>query len=88
MILAVLSAVAKVATGWYAARRVGVGGRLRAGTALIAHGEFSIVVVGLVGTQHPSVGPLVVAYVFTLAIAGPVLTRFAGTRPAHAAQRT
>jgi CPA2 family monovalent cation:H+ antiporter-2 len=90
MILAAVSAVAKVATGWYAARRVGVGGRgrLRAGTALIAHGEFSIVVVGLVGTQHPSVGPLVVAYVFTLAIAGPVLTRFAGTRPAHAAQRT
>jgi CPA2 family monovalent cation:H+ antiporter-2 len=90
MVLAVVSAVAKVATGWFAARRVGVGGRgrLRAGTALIAHGEFSIVVVGLVGTQHPSVGPLVVAYVFTLAIAGPVLTRFAGTRPAHAAQRT
>ena len=82
--LAAVSAVTKIATGWYAARRVGIGrrGRLRAGTALIAHGEFSIIVVGLIGAQHPSVGPLVVAYVFALAIAGPVLTRFARSRTA------
>ena len=57
------------------------GHRLRAGTALIAHGEFSIVVVGLVGAQHPSVGSLVVAYVFALAVTGPVLTRLAGDPP-------
>ncbi len=82
LILAAVSAVAKLATGWYAARRDGIGrrGRLRAGTALIAHGEFSIVVVGLVGTQHPSIGPLVVAYVFILAVVGPILTRLAGGR--------
>jgi CPA2 family monovalent cation:H+ antiporter-2 len=86
--LAAVSAVAKVVTGWYAAARQGVGrrGRLRAGTALIAHGEFSVIVVGLVGFGNPSVGPLVVAYVLVLAVTGPILTRFVGaarvTRPA------
>jgi CPA2 family monovalent cation:H+ antiporter-2 len=87
--LAAVSAATKMATGWYAAARVGIGrrGRLRAGTALIAHGEFSIIVVGLVGVQHPSVGPLVVAYVFALAVTGPLLTRFAGARPARTPAR-
>ncbi len=79
--LAVVSIVSKLGAGWYAAGRNGVGwrGRLRAGTALIAHGEFSIVIVGLVGAQHEVLGPLVVAYVFILALAGPVLARFAGS---------
>lgn len=87
--LAAVSVATKMATGWYAAARVGIGrrGRLRAGTALIAHGEFSIIVVGLVGVQHPSVGPLVVAYVFALAVTGPILTRFAGARPARTPAR-
>jgi monovalent cation:H+ antiporter-2, CPA2 family len=78
--LAVVSIAGKLGAGWYAAGRNGVGwrGRLRAGTALIARGEFSIVIVGLVGAQHEVLGPLVVAYVFILALAGPVLARFAG----------
>jgi CPA2 family monovalent cation:H+ antiporter-2 len=78
-LLAVVSIGAKIMTGWYAAWRDQVGrrGRARAGTALIAHGEFSIVIVGLVGTESSILGPLVVAYVFILAIVGPLLARLA-----------
>ncbi|HZA81220.1 MAG TPA: cation:proton antiporter, partial [Actinomycetes bacterium] len=47
--LALVTTVSKIATGWWAARRAGVGprGRWRAGTALVARGEFSIVIAGL-----------------------------------------
>ncbi|MEU7033527.1 cation:proton antiporter [Streptomyces sp. NPDC046237] len=81
--LAAVTLVTKVLTGRYAASRDGVGrrGKWRAGTALIARGEFSLVIVGLVGTLHDTLGPLVTSYVFILAIAGPVLTRLAPSRP-------
>jgi len=88
--LAAVSAATKLGAGWYAAARDGVGrrGRIRAGTALIAHGEFSIIIVGLVGATRPGLGALVVAYVFLLAIAGPLITRFAGVaRPGRSAPR-
>ncbi|GAA2355212.1 cation:proton antiporter [Nonomuraea africana] len=80
LVLAVVTAATKVATGQYAAFREGAGarGRLRAGTALIARGEFSIVIIGLVGAQHDKLGPLVAAYVLVLAIAGPLATRLGG----------
>ncbi|RBY87899.1 cation:proton antiporter [Blastococcus sp. TF02A-30] len=77
--LAVVTAATKVATGWYAARRDGIAvpGRLRAGTALIARGEFSIVIAGLaVAAGHEDLGPVATGYVLLLAVAGPVLTRF------------
>lgn len=79
-VLATVTAVTKIATGQYAASRDGAGrrGRMRAGTVLIARGEFSIVILGLVGTQHDKLGPLVAAYVLVLAIAGPLVTRLAG----------
>ncbi|MEV4061089.1 cation:proton antiporter [Nonomuraea dietziae] len=82
--LAVITAVTKILTGRYAASRDGVGshGQMRAGAALIARGEFSIVIVGLAGHQQPILGPLVTAYVFVLAIAGPLITRFARGRRA------
>ncbi|MFR0357400.1 cation:proton antiporter [Streptomyces sediminimaris] len=82
--LALAGAATKLAAGWYAAARDGAGrrGRLRAGTALIARGEFSVVIVGLAGTAQQRLGALVTAYVFLLAVCGPVLTRFAPTRPA------
>lgn len=81
--LAVVTIATKVLTGRFAAARDHVGrrGQLRAGTALIARGEFSLVIVGLVGTTHDTLGPLVTAYVFILAIVGPLLTRLAGTVP-------
>ena len=49
LVLAVVTSFTKVATGWYAAGRVGAApkGRMRAGTVLIARGEFSIVIAAL-----------------------------------------
>ena len=77
--LAAVTALTKVATGAYAARRDGVArpGRLRAGTALIARGEFSLVIIGLTGTTVAAIAPVATPYVFILATVGPVLTRFA-----------
>jgi len=79
--LAVVGAITKIATGWWAARRAGLGvpARVRAGTALIARGEFSIVIAGLaIGTAvDPDLVPLAAAYVLVLAVAGPVVTRYA-----------
>ncbi|GAS95821.1 integral membrane transport protein [Mycolicibacterium canariasense] len=78
--LAVVTAGTKVATGMFAARRDDVArpGQLRAGTALIVRGEFSLVIIGLVGATVPAVEAVATPYVFVLAIVGPVLTRFAG----------
>jgi CPA2 family monovalent cation:H+ antiporter-2 len=77
--LALVTAATKVATGWWAARRIGVGprGRWRAGTALIPRGEFSIVIAGLAvaAGREPTLGPLATAYVLVLAVLGPVLAR-------------
>ncbi len=77
LLLAVVTVLTKILTGWFAAGREGTGpqGRWRAGTALTARGEFSLVIIGLVGTQHASLGDLVTAYVLVLALAGPLLAR-------------
>jgi K+:H+ antiporter subunit KhtU len=79
-LLLVVTSVTKVASGWIAARRTsGVTGRLRAGTALVARGEFSIVIAGLgVAAGLESVlAPLAATYVLFTAIGGPLLTRYA-----------
>ncbi|GIU93205.1 MAG: potassium transporter [Acidimicrobiia bacterium] len=78
LLLALVTAATKVATGWWAAARSGVGarGRLRAGVALVARGEFSIVVAGLgAGAFGVDLGPIAAAYVLILAIAGPLAAR-------------
>lgn len=88
LLLALVTATTKLATGWYAARRDGIAvpGRLRAGTALIARGEFSIVIAGLaVAAGITSLGPLAAGYVLLLAVAGPVITRFAEPNALRAA---
>jgi CPA2 family monovalent cation:H+ antiporter-2 len=81
LILAVIGIMTKMATGWLAGRRHGFAprARIRAGTALVARGEFSIVIAGLsVGTAiDPRLLPLTATYVLILAVSGPVLTRFA-----------
>lgn len=81
--LAVVTSVTKVATGRYAARRDGVAraGQLRAGAALITRGEFSLVIAGLATAVDAQLAPLVAAYVFILAVAGPVLARYVGSSP-------
>ncbi|KUH93244.1 cation:proton antiporter [Mycobacterium sp. IS-3022] len=91
--IAVVTALTKVLTGQFAARRDGVArpGRLRAGTALIARGEFSLVIIGLVGASIPQVSAVATPYVFVLALVGPVLTRFSGRgrrRKGQAPRRT
>ncbi|MGH3676438.1 MAG: cation:proton antiporter [Mycobacterium sp.] len=80
LVLAAVTAGTKVLTGQFAARREGVArpGQLRAGMALIARGEFSLVIIGLVGASSTAVGAVATPYVFILAIVGPVLARFTG----------
>lgn len=77
--LALVTAATKVITGAFAARRDGAGpaGRRRAGTALIARGEFSLVIIGLAGAEGGMLSAVATPYVFILAIAGPVLARLA-----------
>ncbi|MFC9330638.1 cation:proton antiporter [Kitasatospora sp. NPDC057015] len=82
--LAVVTVFTKIATGYWAARRAGIGpgGRWRAGGALVARGEFSIVIAGLAVTAgiEPELGPLATAYVLLLVIIGPLTARW--TQPA------
>jgi len=75
--LGFVTALTKVLTGYFAARRLGVDrpGRLRAGMALVARGEFSIVIAGLGAGLEPQLRPLAAAYVLFLAVLGPVLAR-------------
>ena len=78
--LAAVTAATKLATGMFAAWREGVArrGQLRAGTTLIARAEFSLVIIGLIGSSMPRVAALAMTYVFVVAIVGPVLARFTG----------
>ena len=83
--LAVVTGAGKLVTGRIAARRLGVGARggLRAGTALIARGEFSIVIASLgAGTAHgDDLGALAAAYVLLTAVGGPLLAKYADRLP-------
>jgi CPA2 family monovalent cation:H+ antiporter-2 len=77
--LAVVTMLAKVLTGYLAARRGGIAlpGRLRAGLALMPRGEFSVVIAGLaVGSGvEPRLAPLATAYVLITVVSGPLLAR-------------
>ncbi|MCM4081713.1 cation:proton antiporter [Paractinoplanes hotanensis] len=77
--LAVVTMLTKVATGYFAARRVGIAvpGRLRAGLALMPRGEFSIVIAGLAVASgvEPRLAPLATAYVLITVVSGPLLAR-------------
>ncbi|MFI1358080.1 cation:proton antiporter [Streptomyces sp. NPDC020898] len=78
--LAVVTTATKIATGYWAAKRAGIGakGRWRAGGTLVARGEFSIVIAGLAVTAgiEPSLGPLATAYVLILVVLGPLTARY------------
>ena len=77
--LGLFTALTKVLTGYWAARQAGVDrrARWRAGMALVARGEFSIVIAGLGASIEPQLGPFSAAYVLFLAVLGPVLARVA-----------
>ena len=81
LLLAVLTAATKMLTGIWAAKRAGIAmpGRFRAGAALIARGEFSIVIAGLAvasGAVPAELAALATAYVLIMAILGPLAARF------------
>ncbi|MPY79266.1 MAG: cation:proton antiporter [Actinophytocola sp.] len=78
--LTVVTTVTKLATGWWAARRQGIGplGRARAGASLIARGEFSIIIAGLAvsaGAVEPRIAALATTYVLLMAALGPIAAR-------------
>ena len=80
-LLAVVTAVTKIASGWWAGGRSALTqrGRLRVGIALIPRGEFSIVIAGLAATTSVDArfGALAATYVLILAVAGPLAVRMA-----------
>ena len=88
LVLVVVATVGKLITGRVAARRFGAseGGRLRAGTLLIARGEFSIIIaeLGVEAGLEPQLAPLATAVVFSLTILGPAAVHVAGTIHRHA----
>ena len=77
-IIAAVTVATKIATGWIAAGRAGIGtpGRVRAGAALIAHGEFSIVIAELGIGRESDLGALAATYVIILTLVGAVLYQF------------
>ena len=80
VVLAVATTLTKVATGWWAAARQGIGrlGRARAGAALVARGEFSIVIAGLAvatGDVPGELAALATVYVLIMAVLGPIAAR-------------
>ncbi len=78
--LTVVSGLTKVMSGSFAAGRLGVSprGRWRAGTTLIARGEFSIVIasLGQETADAADLGALAAAYVLLSAIVGPLAAKF------------
>jgi CPA2 family monovalent cation:H+ antiporter-2 len=78
-LLGIITALTKIATGYFAASQAGVdkSARLRAGMTLVARGEFSMVIAALGATLQPELGSFAAAYVLFLVVLGPVLARLA-----------
>jgi CPA2 family monovalent cation:H+ antiporter-2 len=85
--LVVITGATKLWTGWWAAgrSRIGSKARLRAGAALLARGEFSIVIaeLGVAAGTGARLGALAAGYVLGMATLGPIVARWAArtTRP-------
>lgn len=81
--LTVVAIAGKLGSGWIAGRTLGVGpaGRIRAGSALIARGEFSIVIasLGAATANGSALGALAAAFVLFTAVIGPVIAKYAGS---------
>jgi CPA2 family monovalent cation:H+ antiporter-2 len=82
LLLALVTGFTKFVTGWWAAKRMGIAvrGRRRAGAALIARGEFSIVIAGLGVSAGVAdgLGAVAAGYILLMATFGPVLARYVG----------
>ncbi|MBO0706843.1 MAG: cation:proton antiporter, partial [Candidatus Dormibacteraeota bacterium] len=77
LLLGAITMLTKIATGWWAAWRGGIGpiGRVRAGTIITSRGEFNIVIAALAASATPEMGPLAATYVLVMAVAGPLVAR-------------
>lgn len=82
LLLAAVALPGKLVVGRLAAARLGVGrqGQLRAGAALTARGEFSIVIASLGAALDDGarLGALAAAFVLVSALVGPLMARFLG----------
>ena len=81
LLWALVTSLTKAATGWWAARRQGIGipGRARAGAALIARGEFLIVIAGLAvasGAVPAELAAPATTCVLIMAVSGPIAARY------------
>lgn len=87
LLLATLGIGGKMVSGWVAGARAGVArpGRLRAGTTLIARGEFSIVIasLGLGLADAADLGAVAAAFVLITAVVGPLAARYIGRVPVN-----
>jgi CPA2 family monovalent cation:H+ antiporter-2 len=82
-ILAAVTMSTKVATGYLAAKKAGIGrpGRWRTGLALMPRGEFTIIIAGLAVSAgvEPRLAPLAATYMLITVISGPILARVTDT---------
>lgn len=87
--LTAITSLTKLAVAWVGGMRAGIGsrGRMRAAAALIARGEFSIVIAGLGVTAGASerLAGIAAGYVLLTATVGPIAALVADRRPAPAA---
>jgi len=89
VVLGLVTAGTKILTGWFATGRSGIGraGRMRAGLALMARGEFSIVIAGLAAgvAGAEELPALAAAYVLLMAVSGPIAAKLADPGRRHIA---
>jgi CPA2 family monovalent cation:H+ antiporter-2 len=80
ILLAIVGAGTKMASGWISARSSGLSnkGSLRTALTLIPRGEFSIVLagIGVASGINEDLSSMVVAYVLILAIGGSLAVKF------------
>jgi CPA2 family monovalent cation:H+ antiporter-2 len=92
LLLIAVAAIGKLITGWVAGQRIGAskGSRLRAGSLLIARGEFSIIIaeLGVEAGVEPQLAPFATAVVFGLAVLGPTAVHVAGASHRHEPSRS
>lgn len=90
--LVTVAAVTKVISGRFAAGRLGASpvARRRAGSLLIARGEFSIIIaeLGVEGEVEAQLAPMAAAVVVGLAMLGPVMVRLSADRPSTSEPRS
>ena len=90
--LVAAAAVTKVITGRIAAGQVGASpaARRRAGSLLVARGEFSIIIaeLGVEGGVEGQLAPMAAAVVVGLAVLGPVMVRLSADQPSATGPRS